>query len=717
MNLGVQYYRAPFPHARYWDEDFARIRDAGFNCVQLWVLWSWVESKPGEYRFEDYDALIELAAAKGLNVVLSTIAEVQPLWIHREEPGSEMIDHLGRRVVSTNRLEVHQGLTPGGCTDHPGVWERMAAFLTRVGERYRAEANLVGWDVWNELRWNVQSEGYVCYCPSTMRAFHDWLRMTYGDLDDLNAAWQRRYGAWDEVTPGRLPMRPFTEMMAFQHFLTWRANQHARDRAAVLRAADPNMAHAITVHPASPSPLETGGVASGNPNYMDYNQAINRGNDWFYADDLDGIGCSSFPKWSGESDADFAVRLRFMSSAARGKRMWLSELQGAAASTENVVHQPVEAREQQRWLWNGVAAGADTILFWCWRDEVFGREAGGFGIAGNDGYAARRLEAMGVTGRLLTQHKAVLAAFRPDPAEIGVLFSPQSYYLNFAQEGNARLAMQSLQAYCRALNRRQLAYEVIEEEHLAQLDHLKVLFLPRVQVFSEPLAHAIEAFVKRGGVVFAESEAGAWTPAGLWRYPEERLLARLTGVREVGRRVLPKHALQATVNDRNLILTMGQWLTPMTTGSGTALGHYRDGGGDTSLLSRVPVGDGTVWLAGTFLGNPPEGATPSSDFDELIEIVVRLAGVHVPIEVMKPAVKLGHAVQVNVGHSGGRRVAFVFTPANTGVVTLAMAPGFYGSGRAVDLLTGEKVMMKAADDGQQCEFHPGTWGVSILVEE
>ena len=82
MHLGVQYYRAPFPEERYWDDDFARIKDSGLHVVQLWVLWSWVESKPGAFRFDDYDRLVALAAKHGLGVVLSTIAEVQPYWIH-----------------------------------------------------------------------------------------------------------------------------------------------------------------------------------------------------------------------------------------------------------------------------------------------------------------------------------------------------------------------------------------------------------------------------------------------------------------------------------------------------------------------------------------------------------------------------------------------------------------------------------------------------------
>lgn len=78
MNLGVQYYRPPFPVRKHWADDFKRIRDSG------------------------------------LNVVLSTIAELQPHWIHEAAAGSEMIDHRGHRVVSSLREESNFGLPPGG---------------------------------------------------------------------------------------------------------------------------------------------------------------------------------------------------------------------------------------------------------------------------------------------------------------------------------------------------------------------------------------------------------------------------------------------------------------------------------------------------------------------------------------------------------------------------------------------------------------------------
>ena len=73
MNFGVQYYRAPFPDAKHWESDFKKIRESGFNTVQLWISWGWVEATPDRFVYDDYDRLVELAAKHRLGVVLSTM--------------------------------------------------------------------------------------------------------------------------------------------------------------------------------------------------------------------------------------------------------------------------------------------------------------------------------------------------------------------------------------------------------------------------------------------------------------------------------------------------------------------------------------------------------------------------------------------------------------------------------------------------------------------
>ena len=54
--------------------------------------------------------------------------------------------------------------------------------------------------------------------------------------------------------------------------------------------------------------------------------------------------------WQGADDAELAMRLSFLNAAARGKHIWLSELQGGRASSGFQVHQPVQAAPQQCWV-------------------------------------------------------------------------------------------------------------------------------------------------------------------------------------------------------------------------------------------------------------------------------------------------------------------------------------------------------------------------------
>ncbi len=706
IHLGVQYYRPPFPNVRYWEDDLKKMAESGLNTIQLWVVWAWVEAEPGKFKFDDYDRLVELAETNGLEVVLSTIAAIHPYWIHRVVPGSEMVDNFGHKVVSSNRGECHFGLTPGGCIDHPGVWERMKGFLSAVVEQYRGASNLAGWDVWNELRWNVQADGLVCYCPYTLNSFRAWLDDKYGGLEGMNEAWVRRYTSWDDVLPGKQPNRPYTEMMAFQDFITWRSVAHAYARYDHVKALDPD--HPVTVHGGQPT------VLHGYDSYP-HSTALHRGNDWCFADHIDGVGCSSFPLWGGREipRADFVSRIDFLTSAAKDKRIWLSELQGGRSNIGFRVAQSVDPVSQQNWIWMGLGSGADTILFWCWRDEVFGRETTGFGLAGNDGLAEERLAAMCKTGEVLTQYGNLLHDFEPTPAEVGVFFSPQSYYLYWAEEGMAQKPLNDIRGYARALVRNNVPYCIIEEHHLDRLEGLKILFLPRVVVMDDAVAEALAAFVKNGGVLVCESEVGAFGSNGLYRYPEDRYFTSLTGVQEIGRRQLEGGTLSVPYADVAYTVPAAQWVTPMLQGGASE--------SESTPWVTSALGEGRIIFCGSYLGDAYL-ERPVDEFESLLLALIRDAGVRLPVEVTSlPTEKLaasssntGHSfVHVKVGRSQARTLAFVFATRPEETVQLTFPEGTLGD-EARDILNDRALKLKRSGGKETVVLGPTPWGISVV---
>jgi beta-galactosidase len=701
MNLGVQYYRAPFPDRRYWEDDMQRICDAGLNTVQLWLLWGWIESKPGQYQFDDYDYLIELAQKNGLGVILSTIAEIQPYWIHIEVPNSEMINHLGHKVISQNRGECHFGLTPGGCTDNPAVWDRMASFLSTVATRYRDLPHLRGWDCWNETRWNVGADGIVCYCPHTLKAFRNWLDEKYHGLDGINSTWNRRYGKWDEVLPGKWFGSTYTEMMAFEDFLTAKCNRHGKQRYDLIKALDPK--HIVTLHGAHPC-TEMAGYEKNTP--------IDRGNDWVFADNTDGVGCSSFPKWQGVDDANFGMRIDLVKSAAGNKSVWLSELQGGRASQGFDVHKPVDALSQQRWIWNGLASGADTILFWCWRDEVFGSESGGFGLSGLDGLADERIDAMRVTGKIIENHQDVIKNYVPSNAKVGVLFSPQSYYLQYAQVGHAYANSYAFHGYCRALVRKSIPFVAVEEEHLDILDNLTVLFLPRVLVFTQKLEKALENFVNNGGTVVCESETGAFSPQGLYTYPEERLFAKMTGVKEIGRRQLTDQTIAVNLDGLCCKMGLAQWLTPLEKNKGIVYADNIEG----SLISCLPVGSGKIIYCSGYLGES-YFANKTNGFEDFVAWVVNKSEIQKEIEVIQPLADETSFLYVKHGKSNNLRVVFIFFQENHQFAHLRFSRDFFNNLKLCDILTEKRYSLVEMTDGTtELEIECPDWRFAVLIE-
>jgi beta-galactosidase len=696
MFIGVQYYRPPFPEKRLWDEDLKKIKDWGIDAVQLWACWGWIEPSPEEFIFDDYDYIVEKAIKNGLKIVISTIAEIQPFWILREVPDGYMIDHLGKKVKSITRKECIVGLTPGGCTDNPKIREYMIRFLRKMGERYGKIEEVIGWDCWNETRWNVHSTGYVCYCPYSIEKFREYLKNKYKNLDGLNNSWKRRYKNWEDVFPGTTPGKGCTEMIEFLNFLSFRASEIMKFRADTLRSS--GVKGIITAHCAAPSILSTG---------WEWEQPLCRGNDWDFIDYLDGYGCSHFPFWGRFDDKIFGIRVEAVRSANQGKILWVSELQGGSARDGLSANIAVEGKAQQRWIWNAFSRGAKGLIFWCWRDEVFGHESGGFGISGNDGLKDERLKELKETKKTIKKYEELLNNYNPSLPSVGVVFEPNTYFLEWSFNGKIEKSIESLVGYLKALESLNIPYEVVETSHTDIIKNLKILILPFPIVISEKFAKIIEEFVYNGGILITEGDFEAFDELAFYRYPGiDRKTAYKLGISPVcDRQIIEDENFTLKIDKKTFNLKGKWWISPLSDEKNKVIGMDCK---KRVIAINNSYGKGYIYAFGTFIGaNYGSDKNFDRNFEDLLLYIFEKYN-------CLPDIKLsekGKGIIYRYGKTDNGILLFIINPENLEEVELRIPSEFIKKGIIQDLRSGRKIEIK---DKVKLKIVPESWNLFLL---
>lgn len=701
MLLASQYYRPPFPQIEHWRTDLRDIRDAGLDAVNLWATWAWIEPRPGHYVYDDFDRIVEEAAACDLQVIITTVAELQPYWIPRVIPDSAYVDHLGRRLTSSTLSYSHVGLSPGGCWDHPAVAERIGAFQEDIGAHFAGAQNLLAWDCWNEFRGPVQADGYVCHCDHTQQSFRDWLIGRYGDLDGLNAAWLRRYTDRADVRVPKLPQHSWTESMEYQRFLAWRSAEHATFRADRLRRGDPG--HPVLGHSVVLSPIMVGGESP-------YEQGLSRGNDWEMSQRLDAFGISNFPAWFATRPPEYGVRVESGRSAAADRPFWICELQGGSSRNGLGVMNPVPAELQQSWIWAGFGRGAKAISFWCWRDEVFGRESSGFGVVGSDGHAADRVAALRRTTGVLHEHEDLLDRYRPDRARAAVLFDPANHQLDWAANGNpCTSSAGSVSGYLLALERLQTPYDVLAASHLADLSGYGFIALPWAMIVRPAVARALLDWVHAGGTLLAESELDAYDELGLYRYPQDRPFATALGVTGQGRRpVADGEVCEFTLDGATGTLATHTWIEPLYVAPPADVLSASAAG---PVLVRRRVGSGSVIVAGTHLALAYlENRT--SGFEDFLGTLIRSSDAETPV---RCSASDGEMVQWRTGCSGTQRLLFVTNHGQQVDATFTAPADLFAAEVAGDLLTGTQHEITEIDRHRGFTVRLGAGSSAVLL--
>jgi beta-galactosidase len=490
--------------AERWGRDLDQIKNVGFNTVKCWVDWATAQPKPDQFRFDNLELLLKLAEARGLRVVIQLYLDSAPDWVGARYPDAQFVDRSGAVIKSQ--------ASPGFCIDHPGVRDEIVKFLNELSRRANQSPALYGWDVWSEphvINWAefpYLNNPEFCFCPSSQARFREWLKVKYGSLDALNAAWYRGFERWEQVEPPRgSTILSYTDYLDWRAFIADKLAGDLKTRVESIRAADTR--HPITSHAAVPGLFTSPTDGYGDPD------------DWKMAETADYFGTSLYPKHAASvrpwPPTMIAAALDFTRSSGRsyGKGFWIGELQAGQGVTGMRIQEEVVPQDLRFWLWKVLSHGARQISVYAWYPMSSGYESNGYGLINLDGTLTERARTAGRVAGIIATNAAQIRAAKPAPAQVAVLYNRLAHMVGGAQSSLSKLGNaepDSLMGLHRAFYEEQIPVDFVHPQDVLQnrLGQYKIVFLPFPVMLSKNVGEGIARYIENGGTVVAEARLG-----------------------------------------------------------------------------------------------------------------------------------------------------------------------------------------------------------------
>lgn len=189
--LGAAYYPEDWPVEQI-DADIALMKQTGMNVMRIGEFaWSCMEPSQGRFDFAWLHQVIDKLAAADIATILCTPTCTPPAWLAEQYPEILIVDNTGRAIGHGGRRHA--------CPTSPVYRDLCARVVTKMAEDFGRDANVIGWQLDNEVYPHPSAGGRGCYCPVCQQKFRDAMREKYGTIEKLNAAWCTNL--WSQTYP------------------------------------------------------------------------------------------------------------------------------------------------------------------------------------------------------------------------------------------------------------------------------------------------------------------------------------------------------------------------------------------------------------------------------------------------------------------------------------------------------------------------------------
>lgn len=535
-------------------EDSELMREAGVNLVTLGIFsWAKTEPAPGTYDFAWLDGHMDRLAEAGVAVSLATMTASPPPWLTRLHPGTLPVTEDGVRL--------HPGSRQHWCPSSP-VYRRYSIRLAeRLATRYGTHPALALWHIGNEYGCHISRH---CHCEVSTAAFRAWLRERYGTVTALNDAWStdfwsQRYGTFEEIhTPRKAPsFRNPAQQLDYWRF--------SSDELLACYLAEKEVLTRITPH----VPVTT--------NFVPIAKTLDL---HAWAPHLDVVSYDSYPD---PHDASSLHRTAFSYDVMRGLKggqpwLLLEQAPGAVNWRERNGRKPPGRMRLDSW--QAVAHGADSVLFFQWRQSRGGAEKFHSAMVPHGGRETRIFREVRELGAELARYPELLGS-HPSRADAALLLDWPSWWaleLDAHPSKDVTLLDAAL-AHHKPLYDASVACDVVSVD--ADLTEYRLLLIPNLYSVTNETAERISSYVREGGTLVMSYFSGI---------VDEHDRVHLGGYPAPFRELL---GLRAEEFDPG---PDGTWSEEIHLEGAEAVTTFPDG---TPAVTRHAYGEGTAWYLGT----------------------------------------------------------------------------------------------------------------------
>jgi beta-galactosidase len=503
--LGAQVWIEPGQRPEDVERWFKTLADGRMPVARLFVMWNYVEREPGVWDFALYDRAFRAAEKYRVRVV----ATLTPNW----GPA-----HRGYLYAS-------QG---GSISDTEARLAEAREYVARVVARYKSSPALDSWMLMNEPGQRPAPDRLA------LQSYRRWLAKKYGTVAKLNAAWMTDFPSFVAVahdprwTAGGFA---FTAPAAFADWHTfWRAHLawYLGEVAAEVRNADPT--HHVHVNPHA----LVGNLASNSFDLPAWRRF------------LDSLGASIHPSWHFGllKREQFALGVGYVCDLVRGASephpFWVTELQGGPNLYSSARPLSPAREDIAQWVWTGVGAGTDRVVFWLLNARAQGSEAGEWSLLDFNGRTGERFDTASDIARVLEQHAAFFGGARPVESPVTIILSLETMTLQERFAANDSPARGRDAHLLEALGVYQALTELGLPARLKQIDDFdwrdasqrpRLAVLPHAAALTAAQARDVEAFVRGGGTLLVTGLTGFYDEEARFLPSERWPLTDLLGAR------------------------------------------------------------------------------------------------------------------------------------------------------------------------------------------